>query len=92
MYSLARRLVKKNLPHPSTGKWRGMVLNLAFESSLFIPIGFLTFNKILQHGTHGFTSPPKEVMLRIFIAAKNPSNLTGFELTNLGSNDKRANY
>jgi hypothetical protein len=27
----------------------------------------------LRHGTDGFTSPPKEVVLRIFITLKNPS-------------------
>jgi hypothetical protein len=26
----------------------------------------------LRHGTDGFTSPPKEVVLRIFITLKNP--------------------
>jgi hypothetical protein len=26
----------------------------------------------LRHGTDGFTSPPKEVVLRIFIILKNP--------------------
>jgi hypothetical protein len=31
----------------------------------------LTFGKILRHGADGFTSPPKEVVLRIFIALKN---------------------
>jgi hypothetical protein len=29
---------------------------------------FLTCRKILRHGTDGFTSPPKEGMLRIFTA------------------------
>jgi hypothetical protein len=32
----------------------------------------LTFHKILQHGTDGFTSPLKKGMLHIFIALKNP--------------------
>jgi hypothetical protein len=35
--------------------------------------GSLTFLKILRHGTSGFTSHPKEGMLRIFIALKNSS-------------------
>jgi hypothetical protein len=34
---------------------------------------FLTCRKILGHGTSGFTSHPKEGVLRIFIALKNPS-------------------
>jgi hypothetical protein len=28
---------------------------------------------LLRHGTDGFTSPPNEVVLRIFITLKNPS-------------------
>jgi hypothetical protein len=35
--------------------------------------GSLTCRKFLQHGTSGFTSHPKEDVLRIFIALKNPS-------------------
>jgi hypothetical protein len=35
--------------------------------------GALTCRKILRHGTSGFTSHPKEGVLRIFIALKNPS-------------------
>jgi hypothetical protein len=34
----------------------------------------LTCRRILRRGTDGFTSHPKEVVLRIFIALKNPSN------------------
>jgi hypothetical protein len=37
--------------------------------------GFLTCRKILRHGTSGFTSRPKEGVLGIFIALKNPSSL-----------------
>jgi hypothetical protein len=52
--------------------------------------GSLTCCNILN-GADGFTSPPKEGVLRIFIALKNPSPSTGFERVNLGSNDKHAN-
>ena len=31
----------------------------------------------LRHGTDGFTSPPKEVVLRIFITLKNPLTSAG---------------
>jgi hypothetical protein len=41
-----------------------------------------------RHGTDGFTSRPKEVVLRIFITLKNPSSSAGFEPANLGSSDK----
>jgi hypothetical protein len=36
-----------------------------------------TCRKILRHGTSGFTSHPKEGVLRILIALKNPSPLPG---------------
>jgi hypothetical protein len=36
--------------------------------------------------------PAKDVMLRIFIALKNPSSLAGFEPEILGSNSKHANH
>jgi hypothetical protein len=39
----------------------------------------------LRHGTDGFTSPPKEVVLQIFIILKNPSTLVGIEPANLRS-------
>jgi hypothetical protein len=38
----------------------------------------------LRHGNDGFTSPPKEVVLRIFITLKNPSTSVGIEPANLG--------
>jgi len=37
----------------------------------------------LRHGTDGFTSPPKEGVLRIFFALKNPTASAGFEPANL---------
>jgi hypothetical protein len=40
----------------------------------------------------GFTSPPKERVLLIFIALKNPSPSAGFEPANLESNGKHANH
>jgi hypothetical protein len=46
---------------------------------------------MLQHGTDGFTSPLKEVVLRIFIAIKNPSS-AGFEPTNLEPSGKHDNH
>jgi hypothetical protein len=42
-------------------KWRQFGLR-----NIFIAVN-------LRHGTDGFTSPPKEVVLRIFITLKNPS-------------------
>jgi hypothetical protein len=42
--------------------------------------------------TDGFTSPPKEVVLRIFITLKNPSTSVGIEPPNLGSSGEHANH
>jgi hypothetical protein len=41
--------------------------------------GSLTCRKILRHGTSGFTSHPKEGVLRIFIAFENPSPRPGLK-------------
>jgi hypothetical protein len=46
----------------------------------------------LRHGTDGFTSPPKEVVLRIFITLKNPSTSAGIEPANRGSRSEHANH
>jgi len=44
----------------------------------------------LRRGTDGFTSPPKEGVLRIFFALKNPTASAGFEPANLGTNGQHA--
>jgi len=44
----------------------------------------------LRHGTDGFTSPPKEDVLRIFFALKNPTASAGFEPANLGTKGQHA--
>jgi hypothetical protein len=44
----------------------------------------------LRHGTDGFTPPPKEVLLRIFITLKNRSSSAGFKPANLLSSGKHA--
>jgi hypothetical protein len=72
-----------------------MVRNMAAESCLQ-SISFMHAHKVLlyavnlRHGTDGITSPPKEVVLRIFITLKNPSSSAGFEPANLGSSGKHA--
>jgi hypothetical protein len=45
----------------------------------------------MKYGADGFTSPPQEVLLRIFIAHENPLS-AGFEPVNLGSNGKHDNH
>jgi hypothetical protein len=49
---------------------------------------FVTCCKILRHGSDGFTFPPKEGVLRIFIALKNPFPPAGYEPSSLRSNGK----
>jgi hypothetical protein len=44
----------------------------------------------LRHGTDGFTSPPKEGVLRIFFAFKNPMASAGFKPANLGTKGQHA--
>ena len=44
----------------------------------------------LRHGTDGFTSPPKEGVLRIFFALKNPTASAGFESMNSGTKGQHA--
>jgi len=44
----------------------------------------------LRHGTDGFTSSPKEGVLKIFFALKNPTASVGFEPANLGTKGQHA--
>jgi hypothetical protein len=53
---------------------------------------FIHARKVFLNLRHGFTSPPKEVVLRIFIILKNPSTSVGIEPANLGSSGEHANY
>jgi len=45
----------------------------------------------LRHGTDGFISPPKEGVLKIFFALKNPTPSAGFEPTYLGTKGQHVN-
>ena len=44
----------------------------------------------MRHGTNGFTSLPKEGVLRIIFALKNPTASAGFEPANLGTKGQHA--
>jgi len=44
----------------------------------------------LRHGTDGFSSPPKEGVLRIYFALRNPRASAGFEPVNLGTKGQHA--
>jgi hypothetical protein len=55
-------------------------------------INFTLRSKILLHGAGGFSSPPKEDVLRIFISLKNLLSSVGFEAVSLGSEVKHTNH
>ena len=68
---------------------------MADEFCLKMPDFHVTFRDLLhavylRHGTNGFTSPPKEGVLMIFIALKNPTASAGFEPANLGTKGQHA--
>ena len=46
----------------------------------------------MRHGTNGFTYLPKEGVLRIFFALKNPTASARFELENLGTKVQHAKF
>jgi hypothetical protein len=52
-------------------KWRQFGLRYIFIHARKVLLHAVN----LRHGTDGFTSPPKEVVLRIFITLKNPRTL-----------------
>ena len=65
------------------------------EFCLKMPDFHVTFRDLLhainlRHGTEGFTSPPKEGVLRIFFALKNPKASVGFEPANLCTKGQHA--
>ena len=68
---------------------------MADEFYLKIPDFHVTFRDLLHavnlwHGKNGFTSLPKEGVLRIFFALKNPTASAGFEPANLGTKSQHA--
>jgi hypothetical protein len=62
----------------------------AFPSHLQLIV--LACRKVLGYGASGFSSHPKEDVLRIFIALENPSPWAGFERANLGSSGKHTKH
>jgi hypothetical protein len=64
--------------------------NFAYQYLKYLE-GFLTC-KILRHGTSGFTSYPKEGVLRIFIELKNPLPRPGLTLESSGKISHNAEH
>ena len=65
--------------------WARMLSGNFAEMTTSTPFRDLLHAANLRHGTDGFTSPPKEDVLRIFFALKNPTASAGFEPANLGT-------
>ena len=65
--------------------WARMLSGNFAEMTTFTPFRDPLHAAILRHGTDGFTSPPKEGVLRIFFALKNSTASAGFEPANLGT-------
>jgi hypothetical protein len=68
------------------------MMNFSLRNISFIFWSVLTCPKILRHGVDSFTCPPKEVVLRSFVALKNPSPSAEFEPANPWSSGKHANH
>jgi hypothetical protein len=62
-------------------KWpRNLAESSDFQAFFRVPLHAAN----LRHGIDGLTSPPKEGVLRIFFALKNPTSSAGFEPANFG--------
>ena len=64
--------------------WARNVLEFYLNADLHVTFGDLLHAVKLRHGTDGFTSPPKEGMLRFF-RPKNPTASAECEPANLGT-------
>jgi len=60
------------------------------EMATSMPFKDLSHAANLRHGTNGFTSPPKEGVLRIFFTLKNPTASARFEPANMGTTGQHA--
>jgi hypothetical protein len=70
---------------------RNVQSNLAYNCNFHGNCRVLLHAAKLRHGTEGFTSPPKEGMLRIF-CPENPTASAGFEPANLCTTGQHANH
>jgi hypothetical protein len=73
---------------PSGGRWnfgREMSGKFYLNSDFHVTFRDLLHAVKLRHGTDGFTSSPKDSVLRNFIRSKNPTVSAGCEPANLGT-------
>ena len=92
MFQLSPLVVFKRFQQPKV-ELHGR--EMADEFSLKMPDFHVTGRDLLhavflRHGTDSFTSPPKEGVLRIFFALKNPTASVGFEPAILGTKSRHA--
>jgi hypothetical protein len=81
-------------PRDSTQRWKvelwaRNVREFCLNVDLHVTFRDLLHALKLRHGTDGFTSPPKEGMLR-FLRPKNPTASAGCEPANLGAKGQHA--
>ena len=84
--------VRNNARDPSSERWNcGREIVREFLAKFRLPrkLSDLLHAANLRHGTDGFTSPPKEGVLRIF-RPKNPTASAGYEPANLGTKSQHA--
>jgi len=77
----------------SGGRWnigREMSGKFCLSTDFHVTFKDLLHAVKLWHGTDGFTSPPKEGVLRIFFRPKNPTASAGCEPANLGTKGQHA--
>ena len=85
--------VRNDARDPTSETWNcGQESCLVILPKFRLPLIFraLLHAENLRHGTDGFTSPPKEGVLRIFFRPKNPTSSAGFEPANLGTKGQHA--
>jgi len=78
---------------PSGGRWncgREMSGKFCLNTDLHVTFRDHLHAVKLRHGTDGFTSPPKEGVLRIFFRPKNPTATAGCEPANSGTKGQHA--
>ena len=84
--------VSNDARDPSSERWNcGQEICTVILPKFRLPCKFrdLLHAVNVRHGTDGFTSPPKEGVLRIF-RPKNPTALAGFEPANFGTKGQHA--
>ena len=85
--------VRNDARDPSSERWNfGREICPLILPKFRLPRKFrdLLYAANLRHGTDGFTSPPKESVLRIFFALKILTASAGFQPANLGTEGQHA--